>query len=148
MIEPKQDFGASIEQQIRPLAERLRANIVSWAPTSDKTLEAHFLMEAAAVAVEYASRDRALVMRLVQDAANLTAQLSEWRRLTDPTVLHVSLLRGFPAKLPRDVFLHLAGDEPGGWVCSKCGTDRTKTACPKGHNAALPGECPMVGAAA
>jgi hypothetical protein len=126
----------------------LRANAESWAPTSDETLEAHFLMEAAAVAVEEASKDRALVMRLAQDAANLTAQLTEWRRLTDPSVLHVSLLRGLPAKLPREVFLHLAGDEPGGWVCGKCGTDRTKAACPKGHNAALTGECPMVGAAA
>lgn len=32
-----------------------------------------------------------------------------------------------------------------GWVCAKCGTDRTKAACPKGHSAALTGDCPMVG---
>ena len=37
---------------------------------------------------------------------------------------------------------------PTGWTCVKCGTDRTKAACPKGHSAALTGECPMVGAAA
>lgn len=30
-----------------------------------------------------------------------------------------------------------------GWVCGKCGTDRTKAACPKGHSAALTGDCPM-----
>ena len=35
-----------------------------------------------------------------------------------------------------------------GWLCSKCGTDRTKAECPKGHSAALTGECPMVGTAA
>jgi len=35
-----------------------------------------------------------------------------------------------------------------GWLCSKCGTDRTKAACPKGHSAALTGECPMAGTAA
>lgn len=33
--------------------------------------------------------------------------------------------------------------EPRGWVCGKCGTDRTKAACPKGHSAALTGDCPM-----
>lgn len=37
---------------------------------------------------------------------------------------------------------------PTGWTCAKCGTDRTKAACPKGHNAAMTGECPMVGKAA
>jgi hypothetical protein len=35
-----------------------------------------------------------------------------------------------------------------GWLCSKCGTDRTKEACPKGSSATLTGECPMVGTAA
>ncbi len=36
-------------------------------------------------------------------------------------------------------------EEPKGWICNKCGTDRTKSVCPQGHNAALTGECPMVG---
>lgn len=31
----------------------------------------------------------------------------------------------------------------GGWVCNKCGTDRTKAGCPLGHMAALEGKCPM-----
>jgi hypothetical protein len=35
-----------------------------------------------------------------------------------------------------------------GWLCSKCGTDRTEAACPKGLSAALTGECPMAGTAA
>ncbi len=38
-------------------------------------------------------------------------------------------------------------EEPKGWVCNKCGTDRTKSVCPYGHTAALTGECPMVGVA-
>lgn len=42
----------------------------------------------------------------------------------------------------------LHAERPTGWFCSKCGTDRTKAACPKGHSAALTGECPMVGTAA
>lgn len=37
--------------------------------------------------------------------------------------------------------------ESPGWVCPKCGTDRTKAVCPKGHNAAITGECPMHGVA-
>jgi hypothetical protein len=32
-----------------------------------------------------------------------------------------------------------------GWICSKCGVDRLKEVCPKGHSAALTGDCPMVG---
>lgn len=39
-------------------------------------------------------------------------ELAEWRKLRDPVVLHVSLLRGSPAKLDRNTFLHLAGTEP------------------------------------
>jgi hypothetical protein len=42
----------------------------------------------------------------------------------------------------------LNSERLNGWLCSKCGTDRTKAACPKGHSAALTGECPMVGTAA
>jgi hypothetical protein len=34
--------------------------------------------------------------------------------------------------------------EQKGWVCPKCGVDRIQAACPKGHTAALTGECPMV----
>ena len=42
---------------------------------------------------------------------------------------------------------HFGVEEPKGWVCSKCGIDRTKAVCPKGHTAALTGECPMIGVA-
>jgi len=38
-------------------------------------------------------------------------ELAEWRRLKDPAVLHASLLRGLPAKLPDYVFRHIAGGE-------------------------------------
>ena len=34
-----------------------------------------------------------------------------------------------------------------GWLCVKCGTDRTKAPCPYGYSAALTGQCPMVGVA-
>ena len=42
----------------------------------------------------------------------LRAELGEWQKLRDPVVLHVSLLRGFPSKLARETFIHLAGDAP------------------------------------
>ena len=29
-------------------------------------------------------------------------------------------------------------------LCPKCGTDRTKSACPRGYGAAVDGSCPMV----
>ena len=39
---------------------------------------------------------------------------------------------------------HFAVQEPQGWVCPKCGVDRTKVACPQGHIAAVEGKCPMI----
>ena len=45
---------------------------------------------------------------------------------------------------------HFGVDEPKeakGWVCSKCGIDRTKQVCPDGVSAALTGHCPMIGIA-
>ena len=40
---------------------------------------------------------------------------------------------------------HFGVEETKGWVCPKCGTDRTKAVCPKGHYALATGDCPMVG---
>ena len=42
---------------------------------------------------------------------------------------------------------HFGVEEPQGWVCPTCGTDRTQSACPRGHTAALTGDCPMYGVA-
>jgi hypothetical protein len=39
---------------------------------------------------------------------------------------------------------HFGVEESLGWVCSKCGTDRTKAVCPLGHSASVDGRCPMV----
>ena len=38
---------------------------------------------------------------------------------------------------------HFGVEESQGWICPKCGTDRTKEVCPKGHMAAVTGDCPM-----
>ena len=38
---------------------------------------------------------------------------------------------------------HFAVEEPKGWVCSKCGVDRTKNVCPLGFGATVDGRCPM-----
>ena len=38
-------------------------------------------------------------------------------------------------------------EQQPGWVCPKCGVDRTKDVCPKGHTAAITGECPMIATA-
>jgi hypothetical protein len=40
---------------------------------------------------------------------------------------------------------HFGLQESKGWVCPKCGVDRTKEACPSGYNSLLVGQCPMVG---
>lgn len=54
-------------------------------------------------------REMELVSRA--ELAALRKELEEWRKLRDPVTLHVNLLRGFPAKLDRATFLHLAGDD-------------------------------------
>ena len=38
-------------------------------------------------------------------------------------------------------------EERKGWMCPKCGIDRTKDVCPKGDTAVLTGECPMIATA-
>ena len=43
------------------------------------------------------------------EAADALTELEEWRKLRDPVTLHVSLLRGVPARLERATFLHCAG---------------------------------------
>ena len=42
---------------------------------------------------------------------------------------------------------HFAIIENKGWLCPKCGVDRTKSACPRGYGAAVDGSCPMILAA-
>ena len=39
---------------------------------------------------------------------------------------------------------HFGLEESKGWVCPKCGIDRTKDVCPNGHMAAIEGKCPMI----
>ena len=38
---------------------------------------------------------------------------------------------------------HFAVEESKGWVCPKCGIDRTKNVCPLGFGATVDGRCPM-----
>ena len=42
---------------------------------------------------------------------------------------------------------HFKDEERKGWVCPKCGVDRTREACPKGHFATMTGDCPMTATA-
>jgi hypothetical protein len=42
---------------------------------------------------------------------------------------------------------HFGISEPRGWICPKCGVDRTKEVCPSGYNSLLVGQCPMIGEA-
>jgi len=42
---------------------------------------------------------------------------------------------------------HFGVEEPKGWICSKCGTDRTKAVCPQGPSASVDGRCPMIASA-
>ncbi len=48
---------------------------------------------------------------------------------------------------PGGILEHFGVEEHTGWVCPKCGVDRTQAVCPRGDTAALTGECPMIGVA-
>lgn len=50
-------------------------------------------------------------------------------------------------KIALDILVHFGVEEPKGWVCPKCGVDRTRQACPSGYNSLLTGHCPMIGVA-
>lgn len=45
------------------------------------------------------------------------------------------------------IIKHFKDEERKGWVCPKCGIDRTKDVCPKGHFATMTGDCPMTATA-
>ena len=47
----------------------------------------------------------------------------------------------------KDIKEHFAVEESKGWVCPKCGADRTKIACPLGFGAQVDGRCPMTAVA-
>lgn len=42
---------------------------------------------------------------------------------------------------------HFGIEASQGWICPQCNIDRTKMDCPKGHTAAVTGQCPMYGIA-
>ena len=50
-------------------------------------------------------------------------------------------------KFQRTILEHFGVEERKGWVCPKCGIDRTKDVCPKGHFATMTGDCPMTATA-
>jgi hypothetical protein len=55
----------------------------------------------------------------------------------------------FTGDLDLDEFMlkHFGVEERKGWVCPKCGVDRTRDVCPKGHFATMTGDCPMTATA-
>ena len=61
--------------------------------------------------------------------------------------LHNNPTREMVPFIVEDIKLHFGVEENRGWVCPKCGIDRIKAVCPKGHAAAATGDCPMIGAA-
>ena len=42
-----------------------------------------------------------------------------------------------------DIKKYFGIEDPKGWICPKCGADRTKIACPLGFGATVDGRCPM-----
>ena len=44
-------------------------------------------------------------------ASRLVSEVREWRKLSDPAVMHVNLLRGMPCRLTPNLLLHLLGDD-------------------------------------
>lgn len=51
------------------------------------------------------------------------------------------------ADYSNEIKKHFGVEDHKGWVCPKCGIDRTKDICSKGYSAAMTGECPMTATA-
>jgi hypothetical protein len=80
----------------------------------------------------YANFDREKVAELIiEDAC----------RALNP-MLRDMISRGQAVDLIRKHF-----EQQTGWVCPKCGADRTKIACPLGFGATVDGRCPMTATA-
>lgn len=62
-----------------------------------------------AFAKKYSAHVEKILAAYKEVSANEAAELAEWRKLRDPATLHVNLLRGVPAQLPREMYLHLGG---------------------------------------
>ena len=67
--------------------------------------------------------------------------------ISDPVPESVDTWLNGGTQCMAEIKQHFGVEESKGWVCPKCGTDRTKQECPKGYTAALTGDCPMVGTA-
>jgi hypothetical protein len=83
-------------------------------------------------------------------ADRATGEFSEYdRRLEKFALLIVrecakrSLELGQP-EIGLGLIKHFGVEESKGWVCPKCGTDRTKAVCPQGPSATVDGRCPMI----
>ena len=83
------------------------------------------MLEAGYAAPELAGRANKLAELIVRECANVAAD-------------HDAL------DIYEEIREHFGIEESKGWVCPKCGTDRTKEACPQGYMAAVEGKCPMI----
>lgn len=59
--------------------------------------------------ISHTEKAGAMLRQAAAEIERLQDELAEWRKLRDPATLHVNLLRGVPAQLPRDLYLHLGG---------------------------------------
>ena len=108
-----------MNERIKELAEQ--AGIGPWGITIDKSTE---------IFQKFAELIVKECIEIAQDRANFP---------------------GFPPNDVNDIIdeirEHFGVEECRGWVCPKCGVDRTKDVCPQGHMAAVEGKCPMIGVA-
>ena len=102
----RDDLGELVPSEIR-VALRAYAT----AAISEQAAEVEALRDELRLCCELKREYQEQVASKVDEVEALRAKVAEWEKLRDPVTLHVSLLRGFPARLSRAVFLHLAGDE-------------------------------------
>ena len=57
------------------------------------------------------------------------------------------LYEGGEYQVRTQILAHFGIEETEGWVCPRCGVDRTKNVCPHGYTATIEGKCPMIGVA-
>ena len=80
---------------------------------------------------------------IVRECINQVSDLMDYTEYTDSHFNAVELKALRDAR--RVIQEHFGVEETKGWICPRCGVDRTKTVCPQEYQATIEGKCPMFG---
>ena len=119
----------------------MNERIIKLANEANKDIGYTFKMEEAKQLHELMDKFAELI---VKECAHVAVFKDSGTVATADVAGHMAAGRSIAAKLIKE---HFGIEERKGWVCPKCGADRTKIACPLGFGASVDGRCPMTATA-